>query len=146
MTSVVVGPLFLESLSSSVKPFSEASRCRLLTMEKEGCEQCVLFFPRKSTSWHTALRLRKKSEKKEKDGKRDGKLENGYRKPREGLSHKVSVKVRVESQAWCHLQEEGGEAEPRWALSWGLLEDTLPSPGGSITLALCAFIGNCAGM
>lgn len=143
---MVVGPLFLESLSSSVKPFSEASRCRLLTMEKEGCEQCVLFFPRKSTSWHTALRLRKKSEKKEKDGKRDGKLENGYRKPREGLSHKVSVKVRVESQAWCHLQEEGGETEPWRALSWGLLEDTLPSPGGSITLALCAFIGNCAGM
>uniref|UniRef100_A0A8C4MRL6 Trio Rho guanine nucleotide exchange factor n=1 Tax=Equus asinus asinus TaxID=83772 RepID=A0A8C4MRL6_EQUAS len=48
---------------------------------------------KKSTSWHTALRLRKKSEKKEKDGKREGKLENGYRKSREGLSNKVSVKV-----------------------------------------------------
>lgn len=51
------------------------------------------FSPRKSTSWHTALRLRKKSEKKDKDGKREGKLENGYRKSREGLSNKVSVKV-----------------------------------------------------
>uniref|UniRef100_A0A452S887 Trio Rho guanine nucleotide exchange factor n=1 Tax=Ursus americanus TaxID=9643 RepID=A0A452S887_URSAM len=48
---------------------------------------------KKSTSWHTALRLRKKSEKKDKDGKREGKLENGYRKSREGLSNKVSVKV-----------------------------------------------------
>jgi len=48
---------------------------------------------RKSTSWHTALRLRKKSEKKDKDGKREGKLENGYRKSREGLSNKVSVKL-----------------------------------------------------
>uniref|UniRef100_A0A663F8N5 non-specific serine/threonine protein kinase n=1 Tax=Aquila chrysaetos chrysaetos TaxID=223781 RepID=A0A663F8N5_AQUCH len=49
--------------------------------------------PAKSTSWHTALRLRKKSEKKDKDGKREGKLENGYRKSREGLANKVSVKV-----------------------------------------------------
>nr|XP_042089864.1 LOW QUALITY PROTEIN: triple functional domain protein [Ovis aries] len=48
---------------------------------------------KKSTSWHTALRLRKKSEKKDKDGKREGKLENGYRKSREGLSNKVSVKL-----------------------------------------------------
>ncbi|KAM9102616.1 triple functional domain protein isoform 5-T5 [Sarcophilus harrisii] len=48
---------------------------------------------KKSTSWHTALRLRKKSEKKDKDGKREGKLENGYRKSREGLTNKVSVKL-----------------------------------------------------
>uniref|UniRef100_A0A7M4FDF5 non-specific serine/threonine protein kinase n=1 Tax=Crocodylus porosus TaxID=8502 RepID=A0A7M4FDF5_CROPO len=47
---------------------------------------------KKSTSWHTTLRLRKKSEKKDKDGKREGKLENGYRKSREGLANKVSVK------------------------------------------------------
>uniref|UniRef100_A0A803V7Y3 non-specific serine/threonine protein kinase n=1 Tax=Ficedula albicollis TaxID=59894 RepID=A0A803V7Y3_FICAL len=51
---------------------------------------------KKSTSWHTALRLRKKSEKKDKDGKREGKLENGYRKSREGLANKVSVKVSVQ--------------------------------------------------
>uniref|UniRef100_A0A8C5J8J9 non-specific serine/threonine protein kinase n=1 Tax=Junco hyemalis TaxID=40217 RepID=A0A8C5J8J9_JUNHY len=44
---------------------------------------------KKSTSWHTALRLRKKSEKKDKDGKREGKLENGYRKSREGLANKL---------------------------------------------------------
>uniref|UniRef100_A0A674IVU9 non-specific serine/threonine protein kinase n=1 Tax=Terrapene triunguis TaxID=2587831 RepID=A0A674IVU9_9SAUR len=41
------------------------------------------------------LRLRKKSEKKDKDGKREGKLENGYRKSREGLANKVSVKVNA---------------------------------------------------
>lgn len=56
--------------------------------------------PRKSTSWHTALRLRKKSEKKDKDGKREGKLENGYRKSREGLSSKVSVKVSRAALEW----------------------------------------------
>ncbi|XP_060047910.1 triple functional domain protein [Erinaceus europaeus] len=45
---------------------------------------------KKSSSWHTALRLRKKSEKKEKDSRREGKLENGCR---EGFSNKVSVKL-----------------------------------------------------
>uniref|UniRef100_A0A8C3IZ16 Trio Rho guanine nucleotide exchange factor n=1 Tax=Chrysemys picta bellii TaxID=8478 RepID=A0A8C3IZ16_CHRPI len=54
---------------------------------------------KKSTSWHTALRLRKKSEKKDKDGKREGKLENGYRKSREGLANKVSVKVNGDQLA-----------------------------------------------
>uniref|UniRef100_A0A8D2IXK3 non-specific serine/threonine protein kinase n=1 Tax=Varanus komodoensis TaxID=61221 RepID=A0A8D2IXK3_VARKO len=44
---------------------------------------------KKSSSWHTALRLRKKSEKKDKDGKREGKLENGYRKSRDGLANKL---------------------------------------------------------
>nr|XP_033785737.1 triple functional domain protein isoform X2 [Geotrypetes seraphini] len=48
---------------------------------------------KKSSSWHTALRLRKKSEKKDKEGKREGKLENGYRKSREGPPNKVSVKL-----------------------------------------------------
>uniref|UniRef100_A0A3P8Z9Z3 non-specific serine/threonine protein kinase n=1 Tax=Esox lucius TaxID=8010 RepID=A0A3P8Z9Z3_ESOLU len=48
---------------------------------------------KKSSSWHTTLRIRKKSEKKEKEGKKEGKLENGYRKSREGLTNKVSVKV-----------------------------------------------------
>lgn len=81
----------------------------------KGSEQCGLVLSRKSTSWHTALRLRKKSEKKDKDGKRDGKLENGYRKPREGLSNKVSVKVRVRSQ------EEGREDKPPQTLSWAWL-------------------------
>uniref|UniRef100_A0A8C8SVY8 Trio Rho guanine nucleotide exchange factor n=1 Tax=Pelusios castaneus TaxID=367368 RepID=A0A8C8SVY8_9SAUR len=61
---------------------------------------------KKSASWHTALRLRKKSEKKDKDGKREGKLENGYRKSREGLANKVSVKVNAKgygtSQKWAH--------------------------------------------
>uniref|UniRef100_A0A6Q2Y6H4 non-specific serine/threonine protein kinase n=1 Tax=Esox lucius TaxID=8010 RepID=A0A6Q2Y6H4_ESOLU len=48
---------------------------------------------KKSSSWHTTLRIRKKSEKKEKEGKKEGKLENGYRKSREGLTNKVSVKL-----------------------------------------------------
>ncbi|XP_077364272.1 triple functional domain protein isoform X1 [Festucalex cinctus] len=46
---------------------------------------------RKSSSWHTTLRIRKKSEKKEKETKKDTKLENGYRKSRDG--NKVSVKL-----------------------------------------------------
>lgn len=48
---------------------------------------------RKSSSWHTSLRIRKKSEKKEKEAKKETKLENGYRKSRDGLANKVSVKV-----------------------------------------------------
>ncbi|KAF7221540.1 transcript variant X5 [Nothobranchius furzeri] len=48
---------------------------------------------RKSSSWHTSLRIRKKSEKKEKEAKKEIKLENGYRKSREGLATKVSVKL-----------------------------------------------------
>lgn len=57
---------------------------------------CGVFWPsRKSSSWHTSLRIRKKSEKKEKEAKKDTKLENGYRKSREGLANKVSVKVNI---------------------------------------------------
>ncbi|KAG9355723.1 hypothetical protein JZ751_000561 [Albula glossodonta] len=48
---------------------------------------------RKSSSWHTSLRIRKKSEKRDKEGKKDSKLENGYRKSRDGLANKVSVKL-----------------------------------------------------
>uniref|UniRef100_A0A8B9K8J3 non-specific serine/threonine protein kinase n=1 Tax=Astyanax mexicanus TaxID=7994 RepID=A0A8B9K8J3_ASTMX len=48
---------------------------------------------KKSSSWHTSLRIRKKSEKREKEGKKEVKLENGYRKSRDGLASKVSVKL-----------------------------------------------------
>uniref|UniRef100_H3CV35 Trio Rho guanine nucleotide exchange factor n=1 Tax=Tetraodon nigroviridis TaxID=99883 RepID=H3CV35_TETNG len=48
---------------------------------------------RKSSSWHTSLRIRRKSEKKEKEAKKETKLENGYRKARDGLANKVSVKL-----------------------------------------------------
>ncbi|XP_017276467.1 triple functional domain protein isoform X7 [Kryptolebias marmoratus] len=48
---------------------------------------------KKSSSWHTSLRIRKKSEKKEKEPKKEIKLENGYRKSRDGLANKVSVKL-----------------------------------------------------
>ncbi|TNM93281.1 hypothetical protein fugu_018683 [Takifugu bimaculatus] len=48
---------------------------------------------KKSSSWHTSLRIRRKSEKKEKEAKKETKLENGYRKSRDGLANKVSVKL-----------------------------------------------------
>ncbi|XP_024113671.1 triple functional domain protein isoform X3 [Oryzias melastigma] len=48
---------------------------------------------KKSSSWHASLRIRKKSEKKEKEVKKESKLENGYRKSRDGTPHKVSVKL-----------------------------------------------------
>uniref|UniRef100_A0A672ZBR8 non-specific serine/threonine protein kinase n=1 Tax=Sphaeramia orbicularis TaxID=375764 RepID=A0A672ZBR8_9TELE len=56
---------------------------------------------KKSSSWHTSLRIRKKSEKKEKEAKKETKLENGYRKSRDGLANKVSVKV----SSWVTLQD-----------------------------------------
>lgn len=48
---------------------------------------------KKSSSWHTALRIRKKSEKKYKEVKREEKLENVYRKSKEEPANKVSVKL-----------------------------------------------------
>uniref|UniRef100_A0A672Q2G0 non-specific serine/threonine protein kinase n=1 Tax=Sinocyclocheilus grahami TaxID=75366 RepID=A0A672Q2G0_SINGR len=47
---------------------------------------------KKSSSWHTALRVRRKSEKREKEGRKESKPENGYRKSRDGPANKVSVK------------------------------------------------------
>lgn len=61
----------------------------------------ILNLCRKSSSWHTSLRIRKKSERKDKEAKKDTKLENGYRKSRDGLANKVSVKVRV----WTNVDE-----------------------------------------
>ncbi|MFT7811725.1 triple functional domain protein isoform X1 [Arapaima gigas] len=52
---------------------------------------------KKSSSWHTSLRIRKKSERRDKENKKESKLENGYRKSRDGLANKVSVKVYVPS-------------------------------------------------
>ncbi|KTG32446.1 hypothetical protein cypCar_00022407 [Cyprinus carpio] len=48
---------------------------------------------KKSLSWHTALRIRRKSEKREKEGRKEIKPENGYRKSRDGSANKVSVKL-----------------------------------------------------
>nr|XP_057908901.1 triple functional domain protein isoform X3 [Doryrhamphus excisus] len=45
---------------------------------------------KKSLSWHTALRIRRKSEKRDKEGR---KLENGYRKSQDNLASKVSGKL-----------------------------------------------------
>uniref|UniRef100_A0A669EZY4 non-specific serine/threonine protein kinase n=1 Tax=Oreochromis niloticus TaxID=8128 RepID=A0A669EZY4_ORENI len=50
---------------------------------------------KKSLSWHTALRIRRKSEKRDKEGR---KIENGYRKSQDSLANKVSVKVEK-----CHV-------------------------------------------
>lgn len=55
-------------------------------VETKGSFLCT----RKSLSWHTALRIRRKSEKRDKEGR---KMENGYRKSQDGLANKVSVKV-----------------------------------------------------
>lgn len=62
----------------------------------------ILNLCRKSSSWHTSLRIRKKSERKDKEAKKDTKLENGYRKSRDGLANKVSVKVRV----WTNVDDK----------------------------------------
>nr|XP_023011436.1 triple functional domain protein isoform X5 [Maylandia zebra] len=51
---------------------------------------------KKSLSWHTALRIRRKSEKRDKEGR---KIENGYRKSQDSLANKVSVKVEK-----CHVK------------------------------------------
>uniref|UniRef100_A0A8C8H393 non-specific serine/threonine protein kinase n=1 Tax=Oncorhynchus tshawytscha TaxID=74940 RepID=A0A8C8H393_ONCTS len=59
---------------------------------------------KKSSSWHTTLRIRKKSEKKE-EGKKESKLENGYRKSRDELTNKVSVKVN-HHQSFLSIQPE----------------------------------------
>ncbi|XP_056142955.1 triple functional domain protein [Lampris incognitus] len=48
---------------------------------------------KKSLSWHTALRIRRKSEKRDKEGRKDSKMENGYRKLQDGQGNKVSVKL-----------------------------------------------------
>ncbi|KAK7157294.1 hypothetical protein R3I93_008694 [Phoxinus phoxinus] len=48
---------------------------------------------KKSSSWHTALRIRRKSEKRDKEGRKENKPENGYRKSRDGPANKVSVKL-----------------------------------------------------
>uniref|UniRef100_A0A9J8DGQ5 non-specific serine/threonine protein kinase n=1 Tax=Cyprinus carpio carpio TaxID=630221 RepID=A0A9J8DGQ5_CYPCA len=48
---------------------------------------------KKSSSWHTALRIRRKSEKRDKEGRKESKSENGYRKSRDGSANKVSVKL-----------------------------------------------------
>ncbi|XP_026121165.1 triple functional domain protein-like isoform X2 [Carassius auratus] len=48
---------------------------------------------KKSSSWHTALRIRRKSEKRENDVRKEGKPENGYHKSRDGSANKVSAKL-----------------------------------------------------
>ncbi|CAL8260845.1 unnamed protein product [Boreogadus saida] len=48
---------------------------------------------KKSLSWHTALRIRRKSEKRDKEGRKETKMENGFRKSQDGLANKVSVKL-----------------------------------------------------
>lgn len=68
-------------------------------VETKGSFLCI----RKSLSWHTALRIRRKSEKRDKEGR---KMENGYRKSQDSLANKVSVKVdgrKITSPTWLTL-------------------------------------------
>ncbi|XP_021412720.2 triple functional domain protein isoform X3 [Oncorhynchus mykiss] len=48
---------------------------------------------KKSSSWHTALRIRRKSERRDKETRKEYKMENGYRKSQDCLTNKVSVKL-----------------------------------------------------
>uniref|UniRef100_A0A674CX11 non-specific serine/threonine protein kinase n=1 Tax=Salmo trutta TaxID=8032 RepID=A0A674CX11_SALTR len=48
---------------------------------------------KKSSSWHTALRIRRKSEKRDKETRKENKMENGYRKSQDCVTNKVSVKT-----------------------------------------------------
>uniref|UniRef100_A0A672GP11 non-specific serine/threonine protein kinase n=1 Tax=Salarias fasciatus TaxID=181472 RepID=A0A672GP11_SALFA len=56
---------------------------------------------KKSLSWHTALRIRRKSEKRDKEGR---KLENGYRKSQDSLANKVSVKFYADTMPLLFFQ------------------------------------------
>lgn len=76
--------------------------------------KCFYCSSRKSSSWHASLRIRKKPEKKEKEVKKDSKLENGYRKSRDGMPSKVSVKVSFRSLRNPQLQKHD------WWLSFDL--------------------------
>lgn len=60
---------------------------------------CFCLF-RKSLSWHTALRIRRKSERRDKEGR---KVENGYRRSQDNLSTKVSVKVGQVSKSLRYI-------------------------------------------
>uniref|UniRef100_A0A1A8BP83 non-specific serine/threonine protein kinase n=1 Tax=Nothobranchius kadleci TaxID=1051664 RepID=A0A1A8BP83_NOTKA len=71
---------------------------------------------KKSLSWHTALRIRRKSEKRDKEG-------NGYRKSQDSLTNKVSVKLSNPSYI-C-------DAPPEFLIP---LSDASCESGESITL------------
>ncbi|XP_035386505.1 triple functional domain protein isoform X2 [Electrophorus electricus] len=48
---------------------------------------------KKSSSWHTAFRIRRRSEKREKEGRKDSRQENGHDRLRDTPANKVSVKL-----------------------------------------------------
>ncbi|XP_076827422.1 LOW QUALITY PROTEIN: triple functional domain protein [Brachyhypopomus gauderio] len=48
---------------------------------------------KKSSSWHTAFRIRRRSEKREKEGRKDSRQENGLGRLRDAPLNKVSVKL-----------------------------------------------------
>ncbi|XP_076008806.1 triple functional domain protein isoform X2 [Genypterus blacodes] len=75
---------------------------------------------KKSLSWHTALRIRRKSEKRDKEGR---KMENGYRKSQDSLANKVSVKLLNPNYIY--------DAPPEFLIP---VSDVLCESGDSVTL------------
>uniref|UniRef100_A0A8C9VXI4 non-specific serine/threonine protein kinase n=1 Tax=Scleropages formosus TaxID=113540 RepID=A0A8C9VXI4_SCLFO len=66
---------------------------------------------KKSSSWHAALRIRKKPERRDKESKKD-KLENNLRKSRDGLANKVSVKV-IGTPTHCSIVVSAATVGPK---------------------------------
>uniref|UniRef100_A0A8C1P1W8 non-specific serine/threonine protein kinase n=1 Tax=Cyprinus carpio TaxID=7962 RepID=A0A8C1P1W8_CYPCA len=95
---------------------------------------------KKSSSWHTALRIRRKSEKRDKEGRKESKSENGYRKSRDGSANKVSVKFVVPlSEVVC---DRGDSVtlrckicgQPKASVCWRGPDQSTLSNGGRYTL------------
>uniref|UniRef100_A0AAR2JDU5 non-specific serine/threonine protein kinase n=1 Tax=Pygocentrus nattereri TaxID=42514 RepID=A0AAR2JDU5_PYGNA len=107
---------------------------------------------KKSSSWHTALRIRRKSEKKE--GRKDSRQENGHRRSREAPANKVSVKLLnpnyiydVPPEFLVPLSEvmcESGESvtlrckicsQPKASVTWRGPDQATLTDGGRYTLS-----------
>ncbi|KAI7806101.1 putative triple functional domain protein-like, partial [Triplophysa rosa] len=108
---------------------------------------------KKSSSWHTALRIRRKSEKRDKEAKKESIPENGYRKSRDAQANKVSVKLLnpnyiydVPPEFVVPLSEvtcERGDSvtlrckicgQPKASVSWRGPDQSTLSNGGRYTL------------
>ncbi|XP_072536295.1 triple functional domain protein isoform X2 [Salminus brasiliensis] len=108
---------------------------------------------KKSSSWHTALRIRRKSEKREKEGRKDSRQENGLRRSREVPANKVSVKLLNPNYIYDVTPEflvplsdvmcESGEgvslrckicSQPKASVSWRGPDQASLTEGGRYTL------------
>ncbi|XP_066539118.1 triple functional domain protein isoform X2 [Hoplias malabaricus] len=109
---------------------------------------------KKSSSWHTALRIRRKSEKREKEGRRESRQENGQRRSREIPANKVSVKLLNPNYIYDAAPEflvplgevlsESGEsvtlrckicAQPKASVTWRGPDQVVLTDGGRFKLA-----------